>query len=182
MDFGNIPHEDSKHAWVARWSPNGRYLAIVRGWGYSPHGDFSDLDVLDTLTGKQYIQAFSPDVKGMHFVTDIAWAPDNYHLVAIGQVSAFPHCASKCMEDVNRLYLVDFISGKADLLFPHSNFPATWREPIWHGHQMGQKYWQHVGMEANQGYVLFPFRETKNNGESSWEVGIDFGESGKGLW
>ena len=124
MDFGNIPHEDSKHAWVARWSPNGRYLAIVRGWGYFPHGDFSDLDVLDTLTGKQYIQAFSPDVKGMHFVTDIAWAPDNYHLVAIGQVSAFPHCASKCMEDVNRLYLVDFISGKADLLFPSFQFSS----------------------------------------------------------
>ena len=120
IDFGSALGEP-KRAWVARWSPNGRYLAIEREWDIYPNG-FSDLDVLDTLTGKQYILAFSPDVAGMHFVTDIAWAPDNYHLVAIGQASAFPHCASKCMEDVNRLYLVDFVSGTADLLFPSFQF------------------------------------------------------------
>jgi hypothetical protein len=84
--------------------------------GYS--SSFADLFVMDVATGNSYTLAFSPDVEGMHFVGDIAWAPDNYHLVAIGKTVAFPHCAPNCMDDVNRLYLVDFISGKADLIFP----------------------------------------------------------------
>ena len=126
IDFGNVPSEDSKHAREAIWSPNGRYLAIVRDWGYFLHVYFSDLVVLDTVTGKQYILAFSPDGKGGHYVTDIAWAPDNYHLVAIGQVSSIGHCWPNCMEDVDRLYSVDFISGKADLLFPSFQFSSGW--------------------------------------------------------
>jgi WD40 repeat protein len=126
IDFGSAPGE-SKHAEVARWSPNGRYLAIVRGWGYFPV-DFTDLDVLDTLTGKQYTLAFSLDVKGTRYVTDIAWGPDNYHLVAIGEVNSFEHCAysNTCIEPVDRLYLVDLISGKADLLFPSFQFSSGW--------------------------------------------------------
>jgi WD40 repeat protein len=105
--------------WVseAHWSPNGRYLAIVRMVGGYPDS-FTDLFIMDMVTGDSYTLAFSPDVKGRHFVGDIAWAPDNYHLVAIGKTVAFPHCAPNCMDDVNRLYLVDFISGKADLIFP----------------------------------------------------------------
>ncbi len=66
--------------------------------------------------------AFSPDLAGRHYVWDIAWAPDNYHLVAIGQVSAYQHCAPNCMDNVDRMYLVDFIFGKADLIFPSFQF------------------------------------------------------------
>jgi Tol biopolymer transport system component len=109
----------SQLQWVdyAHWSPNGRYLAIVRVVGGYP-SVFTDLFVMDMVTGDSYTLKFSPDVEGWHFVGDIAWAPDNYHLVAIGETVAFPHCAPNCMDDVNRLYLVDFISGKADLIFP----------------------------------------------------------------
>ena len=84
---------------------------------------------MDMVTGDTYTLAFSPDVKGRHFVGDIAWAPDNYHLVAIGKTVAFPHCAPNCMDDVNGLYLVDFISGKADLIFP--SFQIFWRRSRW---------------------------------------------------
>jgi Tol biopolymer transport system component len=110
-------------SWFARWSPNGRYLAIIRGGAWFPI-DFSDLAVLDTATGNLYTMAFSPDVEGRHYVWDIAWAPDSYHLVAIGQVGAYQHCAPNCMDDVNRMYLVDFISGKADLIFPSFQFSS----------------------------------------------------------
>ena len=120
LDFGTTGAR--QWALAARWSPNGRYLAIIRTSGSIPI-DFSDLAVLDTMTGNLYTLAFSPqNVEGRRYVWDIAWAPDNYHLAAIGRVSAFPHCAPNCMEEVGRLYLVDFVSGNADLLFPSFQF------------------------------------------------------------
>lgn len=122
LDFGNTAWGARQWALVARWSPNGRYLAVIRTTGSIPI-DFSDLAVLDTVTGNLYTMAFSPqDVEGRRYVWDIAWAPDNYHLAATGRVSAFQHCDPNCMDDVNRLYLVDFISGNADLLFPSFQF------------------------------------------------------------
>ncbi|MBI5953215.1 MAG: hypothetical protein HY865_16290 [Chloroflexi bacterium] len=117
LDFRN-PSSGSLHrSLYAQWSPNGRYLAIVRGIGGFPASSI-DLVTLDTETGNLYTLAFAPDAPGMHYVWDIAWAPDSYHLVAIGKVYDFPGCASKCREEIDRLYLVDFISGKADLIFP----------------------------------------------------------------
>ena len=123
LDFGTSSWNSKQWAWLARWSPNGRYLALIRGGTGFPI-DFSDLAVLDTATGKLYTMAFSPDVAGRHYVWDIAWAPDNRHLAAIGMVSAHHHCAPDCMESVNRLYLVDFMSGKADLIFPSFQFSS----------------------------------------------------------
>ncbi len=122
LDFGNTAWGERQWAITARWSPNGRYLAIIRTTGSIPIG-FSNLAVLDTMTGNLYTLAFSPqNVEGRRYVWDVAWAPDNYHLAAIGRVSAFPHCAPNCMEEVGRLYLVDFVSGNADLLFPSFQF------------------------------------------------------------
>jgi WD40 repeat protein len=105
-----------KWATIARWSPNGRYLAIIRVQGFQASS--SDLTILDTTTGNLSTMEFYPqDMKGRHYITDIAWAPDNYHLVAIGETTSFPHCAPNC-NSYRRLYLVDFISKKAELLFP----------------------------------------------------------------
>ena len=117
LDFKTSKQIRIQWAEYAHWSPDGRYLAIVRMVGGYPD-NFTDLFVMDMVTGDSYALAFSPDVEGRHFVGDFAWAPDNYHLVAIGKTVAFPHCGPNCMDDVNRLYLVDFISGKADLIFP----------------------------------------------------------------
>lgn len=117
LDFKTSTQSQLQWASYAHWSPNGRYLAIVRMVGGYPD-NLTDLFVMDMVTGDSYGLAFSPDVEGRHFVGDISWAPDNYHLVAIGKTVAFPHCAPNCMDDVNRLYLIDFISGKADLIFP----------------------------------------------------------------
>ncbi|MBI5964356.1 MAG: PD40 domain-containing protein [Chloroflexi bacterium] len=123
LDFGDTTWGEKIWVIAARWSPNGRYLAMVRSSGGTPV-DFSDLAVLDTTTGNLYVMAFSPDAQGRHYVWDITWAPDNYHLAAIGKVSAYQHCAPNCMDDVDRLYLVDFISKKADLIFPSIQFSS----------------------------------------------------------
>lgn len=116
LDFGTTTWRSKIWVVAARWSPNGRYLAMIRSAGGIPI-DFSELAVLDTATGSVSIMAFSPQVEGRHYVWDMSWAPDNYHLAAIGMVSAYQHCAPNCMESIGRLYLVDFISGKADLIF-----------------------------------------------------------------
>ena len=105
----------------AQWSPNGRYLAIVRGIGGFPVFSI-DLAVLDVETGTLYTLAFAPEASGRQYVWDLTWAPDNYHLAAIAKTTASSGCAPNCMKDVTRLYLVDFISGKADLIFPSFQF------------------------------------------------------------
>ena len=106
-------------AGVGRWSPNGRYLAVVRASGTLPL-NYSDLAVLDTVTGNLYtIDVASQEEKGHHFVKDIAWAPDNQHLTVIAGV----------FSDENRhsgLYLVDFISGQSLHLFPTYKFSEGW--------------------------------------------------------
>ncbi|MBI2758030.1 MAG: PD40 domain-containing protein [Chloroflexi bacterium] len=112
-------------AFFARWSPDGRYLAIVRNQEPSLPANSTDLAVLDTVTGKLYtMKVVSQEQVGRHYVADIAWAPDNYHLLVIGGVLSFPGCAPNCKEDT-RLYLVDFIAGKVDDLLPSNQFIAN---------------------------------------------------------
>lgn len=101
------------HGWadIARWSPNGRYLAIVRTWGSRPV-DGSDLAILDTETGKLYTLQIIPDsMEELHFVNDVAWAPDNRQLAAIMQVLVRDPVTQKYRE-LRDLYLVDFLSAE----------------------------------------------------------------------
>ena len=99
---------------IAHWSPNGRYLAVVRTKGGLPI-DFSDLIVLDTTTGKLYqtdATKFVPSdlgLQGKHYISDVAWAPDNQHLAAIGRVNP----TSNSMPSIDMLFLLDFLTGKA---------------------------------------------------------------------
>lgn len=106
--------------WVyfARWSPNGRYLAVVTT--QSPNGPIwvnYDLKVLDTLTGDLHkIDSNKIDPPDWaHVVSDLSWAPDNHHLaiLGIGYVASTSPPPS-----IDRLYLVDFLSGEVDNLFP----------------------------------------------------------------
>ncbi len=119
IDFGRELGQ-KKWAGVARWSPNGRYLAIVRAKGFQV--DFTDLAVLDTATGNLYTMEFYPqDMVGRRYVMDIAWASDNYHLAAISEVTSFPGCAPNC-NSYRRLYVVDFINSQTKQLFPSYQF------------------------------------------------------------
>lgn len=109
-------------AGTAHWSPNGRYLAITRYQGRRPT-DSSDLAILDVLTGNLHaMNVTSEEIEGRHYVSDIAWAPDNHHLLVIGSI--FPHQATGQV-DKRGLYLVDFLSGQSDHILPAYQFSSS---------------------------------------------------------
>jgi Tol biopolymer transport system component len=109
--------------WVyfARWSPNGRYLAVIKSAGskFPLHKNYY-LVVLDTTTGKQYsldstkIGLAETNECCMHIV-DFTWAPDSSHLALIGTAD-FSGTGTRVRHD--RLYLFDFLSGEVENLFP----------------------------------------------------------------
>jgi hypothetical protein len=106
----------------ARWSSDGRYLAIIRAHEHFPISS-SDLAVLDAVTGNVYTARVTPEKeKGKHYVDDIVWAPDSYHLLAIGSFSPYTNPSDG---DQSRLYLVDFLSGQSDDILPTYTFYAA---------------------------------------------------------
>jgi hypothetical protein len=109
----SLGREENENGWAlnARWSSNGRYLAVARTWGVRPI-ETSDLAVIDTVTGELYaINLVPPDMEGQHFVIDVAWAPDNLHLAAVAQV-VDPNSLTDYRK-LSSLYLVDFLSNQA---------------------------------------------------------------------
>jgi hypothetical protein len=102
---------------TARWSPNGRYLAIVRAQGRIPIQS-SDVAVLDTATGQYHV--FKTADLGIKegFAQDIAWAPDNRHLLFTVETdySQTTHIYN------GLLYLGDFISGQIEQVLPSFQF------------------------------------------------------------
>ena len=119
---------------IARWSPNGRYLAIIRTWGSRPV-DRSDLVVLDTKTGELYTPQIIPNsMEGLHFVNDVAWAPDNQHLAAIAQTLIRDQATQKYYK-LSNLYLVDFLYNKVIQIPSSENLGAGLGVPnlIWAG-------------------------------------------------
>lgn len=108
-------------AMKAHWSLDGRYLAIIRTNDHFPINS-SDLAVLDTVTGNIYtVDVTSKELQGNHYVDDMAWAPDNRHLLAIGSFSPY---ANQSKDDQSGLYLVDFISGQSTDILPTYTFYA----------------------------------------------------------
>jgi len=119
---------------IARWSPNGRYLAIIRTWGSRPVNR-SDLAVLDTKTGELYTSQIIPDgMEGLHFVNDVAWAPDNQHLAAITQTLVRDQATQKYYK-LSNLYYIDFLYDKVVQIPSSENLGAGLGVPnlIWAG-------------------------------------------------
>ena len=111
LDFGGW-------AEIARWSPNGRYLAIVRAQGGMPVNSV-DVVVLDTTMGASYIlDAAESDVEGRHFAQDIEWAPDNHHLLFTIRTTY----SQVTYTYDGLLYLGDFISGQVKRILPTYQF------------------------------------------------------------
>jgi len=117
----------SFNGWVyfARWSPDGRYLAVIKSPARISPWDSFDLGVLDAQTGKLYqMDTTKVDPAEMkdccrHLIEDLSWAPDNHHLVITGTAAM---TGTTTYVPVDRLYLVDFLSGDVDALFPSYQF------------------------------------------------------------
>jgi len=109
LDFGGW-------AEIARWSPNGRYLAIVRAQGSIPV-ESADVVVLDTTTGEFYTpDMIQPEATGEYFAQDIEWAPDNRHLL-FTFIDAATYSQNTFTYE-GSLYLGDIVSGQVDRIFP----------------------------------------------------------------
>jgi hypothetical protein len=105
----------------ARWSPNGRYLAIIRGQNYAPL-QFSDLAVLDTATGNLHTLDMPQEIKDSFLVKDIAWAPDNLHLFIVGKSHNYGS-----NDDFNgKFFIGNFLSGQIDPVLPAYKFKPIW--------------------------------------------------------
>ncbi len=101
LDFGGW-------ATRARWSSDGRYLAIGRAAKSHP----ADLTLLDIATGNLTTLSGAPQgTEGQLYVNDFIWAPDNHHLLAIGGVFSSQNSQGK--GSVPRLYFVDSGSGQS---------------------------------------------------------------------
>jgi len=133
INYGRPPCTISFNGWVyfARWSPNGKYLAVIK----SPSSHTSlwasyNLSILDGLTGNFY----QIDSKKMvpeemkeccrHIVSNFSWAPDNRHLIVMGTAD---FAGTGEHNPINKLYLVDSISGDVDDLFPSYKFNIAWK-------------------------------------------------------
>ena len=108
LDFGG---------WVvslqgARWSTDGRYLAIKRATNFNE----TDLTLLNTLTGEITTLGGMPEgMEGKFYVYDFIWAPDNLHLLAIGEIYTPTDNQSE-----TGLYLVDSLSGQSIHIVPEN--------------------------------------------------------------
>lgn len=79
-------------AMLARWSPNGRYIAMITTISDDLPVHFTELAVWDSKTGDLHFIGPSPFLRPeqwnweLDFITDIAWAPDSYHLAVMKPV------------------------------------------------------------------------------------------------
>ncbi|MFZ5908887.1 MAG: WD40 repeat domain-containing protein [Chloroflexota bacterium] len=96
--------------WVsrARWSSDGRYLAIGRVTGPYP----AVLTILDATTGELTTLIGTPQGSdGQLYLYDFVWAPDSRHLLAIGIVTSIQNTQDE--NNTPGLYLVDIASGQS---------------------------------------------------------------------
>jgi hypothetical protein len=114
MFANNVEHDNS--VVLARWSQDGRYLAVII---WDAFQEPNSLVILDTTNGKLYemrAEALTPpETDGLRRINDLAWAPDNQHLVALTQVLdlSLAQTVDQSYFKFSGLYLADFLSGQA---------------------------------------------------------------------
>ena len=106
------PHVDGKKRWAveARWSPNGRYLAVRTTVG-DPIVQFIDLTLIDTITGERRQLNL-----GRQYISDMTWAPNNRDLLVAAEADDHTH---------DLLYLVDAVTGDSRQMLVNYSFVYT---------------------------------------------------------
>jgi Tol biopolymer transport system component len=111
---------------TAHWSSDGRYLAFIRSTNYAYPTYSAELTLLDSITGNLTTLTVIPqEVEWEHYVQGFTWAPDNRHLLAIGNIF-LPRNSQGERNDQWLLYLVDGISGQSVNVEPeYKNFTSS---------------------------------------------------------
>ena len=109
----------------AQWSPDGRYLAIVRANSYTGISNSIDLVVLDSTTGNlRTVEANLPDVEGKYAIDDFTWTPDSLHLLAFTYIPSH--------DGYYDLYLIDLTTDQSTNLFPEfKSFGGSGHNFVW---------------------------------------------------
>ena len=82
LGLAGLGERGPRWAYLAKWSPNGRYLAMITTSGRFPL-EFSELTILDTVTGDlRTVQPKRHLHSGKYYVLDIDWAPDSTTIAA----------------------------------------------------------------------------------------------------
>ncbi|GAB4578133.1 MAG: hypothetical protein Fur0022_08660 [Anaerolineales bacterium] len=99
----------------AKWSPNGRFIAMITTSSSNTPLQASMLSILDTITGEfSTYNVFPGNNPGQYFVEDITWEPNSRFLAVI---------AAYHNQTIERgLFLVDSFLGDIRQILPGNNF------------------------------------------------------------
>lgn len=113
VDLGVAENGYPRFTWDARWSPDGRYLAMLTSARFP--GEllpFADLTFLDRVTGE--LKHFNPSPRRM--VTDFIWAPNSRQLIILGKESFGQGLL------LQRLFLIDALTNQANVILDNFVF------------------------------------------------------------
>ncbi len=113
VDLGVAENGQPRFTWDARWSPDGRYLAMLTSARFP--GEllpFADLTILDLLSGR--IETFNPSSNC--WLTDFSWAPTRRSLALIGDQD-FTDQRSR-----QQIFVVDALTRETNLPRPDQFF------------------------------------------------------------
>jgi Tol biopolymer transport system component len=97
----------------AKWSPDGKLLALQTAVGYREELMYSNkLVILNTLTGELY----RPEIKGSH-IWDVEWFPDSRYLVVMGYSDKLEHPYQN-----QQISIVDSLTQQSRLMLPDHVF------------------------------------------------------------
>jgi hypothetical protein len=111
IDLGVAENGQPRFTWDARWSPDGRYLAMLTSARFP--GEllpFADLTILDSLTGRTRTVNPSP----MRLVDAFAWSSNSRLLILLGRLDQ--------ERLVDQLHLVDVMQGNTTIVLPQHSF------------------------------------------------------------
>lgn len=113
VDLGVAENGQPRFTWDARWSADGRYLAMLTAARFP--GEllpFADLTILDLLSGRT--RTLNPSSN--HWLTDFSWAPASRSLALIGDQD-FTDQRSR-----QQIFVADALTGETNLPRPDQFF------------------------------------------------------------
>ena len=126
IDLGRSEPENMPiWALEAKWSPNGRYLALITTGSFPGQASgtgapilYTELTIVDIETGTLQTLQPAPDINGgQHYVTDMSWAPDSRYLAVLGVV----HMTETGSEKAG-MFIVDVTRGEFQQVLSEHDF------------------------------------------------------------